>query len=85
MVKQCQLIFAQITVPNILTLLVFSLTLFLSRSLLLMLFDGLLDCVQVRLMVLDSLRVSDGDSRCLDQAIKPMMTSKFMASMIQKI
>ena len=52
-VKQCQ-----ITVPDILTLLGFSLTLFLS-SLLLMLFDGLLDCVQVRLMVLDSLRVSD--------------------------
>ena len=49
----------QITVPHILTLLGFSLTLFLSRSLLLMLFDGLLDCVQVRLMVLDSLRVSD--------------------------
>ena len=55
-VKQCQ-----ITVPDILTLLgfsFFSLTLFLS-SLLLMLFDGLLDCVQVRLMVLDSLRVPD--------------------------
>ena len=59
-VKQCQLLYlAQITVPDILTLLGFSLTLSLSRSLLLMLFDGLLDCVQVRLMVLDSLRVSD--------------------------